>query len=79
MNKTYLLEYKSYNSKGDIIKQGTMRVKNCSNELDAKIKLDRLFDKTLEDHRILEVSSCTPDIKIFSDNELKDFFGGIFT
>ena len=67
----FLIKYRCYSKQG-LIKSGTMRVKNRQNSLDAKVSLDRYFEKTLPEFSYMVVDSCEEDLEIL------DFFNGIF-
>ena len=55
MKNTYLLTY-SYRQ-GKLVKTGKMQIKNCDNELHAKIRLDDYLKRKIGDG-VLEVSEC---------------------
>ena len=68
----YLINYRSYNIHGLLVKEGIMKVKNASSELAAKIKLDKHLDKVLNGHSRLVVDSISEDNDII--NIFKDIF-----
>jgi hypothetical protein len=66
--KTYIIEYIVYFN--NITESHTTRVKNCENELYAKIKLEKYLQTKYNKFAKLKIEKCTEDI--FS------VFGGIF-
>lgn len=67
MAKTYTLKYKVYGIDNVAIKSGKMKVKNCDNELHAKLKLDKYLSKKIEGFGHLIIDSC-------EQYEFKDIF-----
>ena len=65
--RTFLLVYTLY--LGDKTLNGKMRIKNCQNELHAKLRLDGYLTKIHGQNRLV-IHSCSPDLGIF-----KDIFG----
>jgi len=61
MKSTYLIDYIAYDSKGNIIKAGPIKVKNCLSKLEAKCKLDTYLKKANPHIYKLTINSCIHD------------------
>ncbi|MEI7487948.1 MAG: hypothetical protein WCJ72_11165 [Chryseobacterium sp.] len=69
---TYVIEYKCYDSKGVMMKSGTMRVKNKTNDFVAKCSLENHLKRKLPNMDKLIVLSCKVDNGLF---DFRKIFG----
>jgi hypothetical protein len=67
----FLIKYKILDTNNNLLKNGTIKVKNKVNQLDAKVKLEIYFKKKYPKMGKLIVESCIED-NLFS------FLGDIF-
>lgn len=74
-NKTYVIDYCVYDKDGNFIKKdGQMKVKNKSCELEAKIKLEEFLKKKYFNFHRLVITKCTEDTL----GQFGDLFNDIF-
>ena len=72
-NKDFLIDYTVYAKNGTILKEnGTMKVKNKSDRLEAQIKFEEFLKKKYSDFGKLIVHKCT------EENIFNNPFGDIF-
>lgn len=73
MNSQYLINYIAYDFSNIIVKQGTMKVKNCFNELHAKMKLEKYLKSK---YPIIENITMSNNNDNHIMQQLKDIFNG---
>jgi hypothetical protein len=77
----FLINYQVLNSKGHVIKNGTMRVKNKPSEFVAKCELEIYLKKTVDGFVRLIVVTCKEDKPEKPEKSIDDIFksfGDIF-
>lgn len=71
---TYKVRYKVKNRLGEVIKQGTMKVKNADNSAIAQIKLEKFLIKKIPGFHSLVVIGQPIEV----DDDVLDLFRNIF-
>ena len=76
--KTYIIKYYYFTTDGQKITPSSIKVKNCTSDIHAKIRLESYLKKHNSDFGNLIVESCREDLGtlggIFSS--FNDIFGG---
>lgn len=68
----YIIKYRVFGESDNLLKQGKVKAKNASHEIEAKVKLEKyLQSKVVGFHRLV-IDSCV------EDNDILQAFGDIF-
>jgi hypothetical protein len=78
MKKTFIITYKIFDNKNNIIKSGSMKCKNKYTDLEAKISLEAFLKKKYNNFYKLVVVSCKEDYMFSNINDIFSNFSDIF-
>jgi hypothetical protein len=78
--KTYVIDYKVYYTDNTVSQEHTIKIKNCDNDIHAKVRLEGyLIKKHKDKFKSLHVIRCNEDyMGIFSMLGINNPFGDIF-
>lgn len=62
LTKTFIIDYRIHCRNGDTFHPAKMKVKNCTNEFFAKVKLEKHIEGKYDGYLWMEIIDCREDI-----------------